>query len=167
MAATVQINEYNGVGEDETANITNANMGSNDSANLDPVTYPISPGDNSYEKFHKVEVTAMGGSSQIDTLKVWRDGALGGSAVHLTNARLTSYGGAETYAQPVATDSSLATETMPSSSPAGANLGIGGALAGALTAAGLSDYLVHQIQTDAGDSAGSTSTLKFSYREIA
>jgi len=167
MSATVQINEYNGVGEDETANITNANMGSNDSANLDPVTYPISPGDNSYEKFHKVEVTAMGGSSQIDTLKVWRDGALGGSAVHLTNARLTSYGGAETYAQPVATDSSLATETMPSSSPAGANLGIGGALAGALTAAGLSDYLVHQIQTDAGDSAGSTSTLKFSYKEVA
>ena len=167
MSATVQINEYNGVGEDETANITNANMGSNDSANLNPVTYPISPGDNSYEKFHKVEVTAMGGSSQIDTLKVWRDGALGGSAVHLTNARLTSYGGAETYAQPVATDSSLATETMPSSSPAGANLGIGGALAGALTAAGLSDYLVHQIQTDAGDSAGSTSTLKFSYKEVA
>ena len=167
MSATVQINEYNGVGEDETANITNANMGSNDSANLDPVTYPISPGDNSYEKFHKVEVTAMGGSSQIDTLKVWRDGALGGSAVHLTNARLTSYGGAETYAQPVATDSSLATETMPSSSPAGANLGIGGALAGALTAAGLSDYLVHQIQTDAGDSAGSTSTLKLSYKEVA
>ena len=167
MSATVQINEYNGVGEDETANITNANMGSNDSANLNPATYPISPGDNSYEKFHKVEVTAMGGSSQIDTLKVWRDGALGGSAVHLTNARLTTYGGAETYAQPVATDSSLATETMPSSSPAGANLGIGGALAGALTAAGLSDYLVHQIQTDAGDSAGSTSTLKFSYKEVA
>ena len=167
MSATVQINEYNGVGEDETANITNANMGSNDSANLDPVTYPISPGDNSYEKFHKVEVTAMGGSSQIDTLKVWRDGALGGSAVHLTNARLTTYGGAETYAQPVATDSSLADQTMPSSSPASANLGIGGALAGALTAAGLSDYLVHQIQTDAGDSAGSTSTLKFSYKEVA
>ena len=167
MPASVQINEYNGVAEIKTANITNANMGSNDSANLDPVTYPVSPGDNSYEKYQKLEVTNMGGSSQIDNIKIWRDGALGGSAVHLTNARTAAYGGAETYVQPVDTDSTVATETMPSSSPASANLGIGGSLSGALTATGLSDYLVHQIQSDAGDSAGSTSTLKFSYREIA
>lgn len=167
MPASVQINEFNGAGEVESANITNANMGSDDSANLDPVTYPISPGDNSYEKYQKLEVTNMGGSSQIDTIKIWRDGALGGSAVHVTNARIAAYGGAESYVQPVDTDSTVATETMPSSSPASANLGIGGSLSGALTVVGESDYLVHQIQSDAGDSAGSTSTLKFSYREIA
>lgn len=167
MAATVQINEYNGAGETKTANITNSNMGSVDSANLDPVANPITPGNNSFEKWQKLEVTNLGGSSEIDTLKVWRSGALGGSASHVTNARESSYGGAETYAQPTDSDSTVATQAMPTSSPTGANLGIGGSLSGSLTTTGESDYLVHQIQTDAGDTAGSTSTLKFSYREIA
>ena len=167
MAATVQINEYNGVGETETANITNTNMGDTDAVNLDPVAYPVVPGENTYEKWQKIDVTNMGGSSKIDNLKVWRTGALGGSAVHVTNARTSSYGGAETYAQPVKTDSTVADQTMPTSEPASANLGIGGALAGALTAAGESDYLVHQIQTDAGDVAGSTSTMNYQYDETA
>lgn len=167
MAATVQINEYNGAGETKTANITNTNMGSVDSANLDPVANPITPGNNSFEKWQKVEVTNMGGSSEIDTLKVWRDGALGGSASHVTNARESSYGGAETYAQPTDSTSTVATQAMPTGSPSGANLGIGGSLSGSFTTTGESDYLIHQIQTDASDTAGSTSTLKFSYREIA
>jgi hypothetical protein len=165
-AATVIIDESNGAGETVTQGITNTNMGSTDAVNLDPVAYPIAPGDNSYEKWQKIEVTDIGTSSKIDAFKVWRTGALGGSAIHLTNARTTSYGGAETYAQPVATDSSVATETMPSSLPA-TNLGIGGSLTGALTAAGSSDYLVHQIQTDAGDIAGSTSTMNYQYDETA
>ncbi len=167
MAATVRINEYNGAGEVETVNIGDTDMGAVDQANLDPVANPIVPGENSFEKWQKLEVTAMGGSSKIHNLKIWRTGALGGSAVHLTNAREASYGGAETYAQPVATDSTVATQTMPSSEPSGANLGIGGALAGELTAVGYSDYLVHQIQSDAGDVAGSTSTLNYQYDEVA
>jgi len=167
MSATVVINEYNSAGETETANISNSNMGSADSANLDAVANPIVPGENSYEKWQKIVITAMGGSSQLDNFKVWRTGALGGSAVHLTNARESAYGGAETFATPVATDSSIATETMPASEPSGANLGIGGALAGALTGTGSSDYLVHQIQTDAGDVAGSTSTMNYQYDETA
>ena len=167
MAATVQINEYNTVGETETANITNSNMGSTDAVNLVAADYPVVPGENTYEKYQKVEVTAMGGSSKIDNLKIWRTTALGGSAVHLTNARETSYGGAESFATPVATDSTPATETMPTTEPSGANLGIGGALAGELTAAGLSDYLVHQIQTDAGDVVGASCTMHYQYDETA
>ena len=167
MSATVQINEYNTSSETKTANITNSNMGSTDAANLDPVANPITPGNNSYEKWQKLEVTDMGGSSQIDTIKAWRDGALGGSAIHLTNARESSYGGAETFATPTDSTSTVATETMPTTSPTGANLGIGGSLSGSLTAAGETDYLVHQIQSDAADTEGSTSTLKFSYREVA
>jgi len=167
MSATVVINEYNSAGETETANITNSNMGSADSVNLDAVANPIVPGENSYEKWQKIVVTAMGGSSQLDNFKIWRTGALGGSAVHVTNARESAYGGADAFATPVATDSSVATETMPTSEPSGANLGIGGALAGALTGTGSSDYLVHQIQTDAGDVAGSTSTMNYQYDETA
>jgi len=167
MAATVQINEYNDAGEVKQANITNTNMGDVDDPNLDPVAYPVTPGNNTYEKWQKIEVTAMGGSSAIDNLKIWRTSALGGSAAHVTNARETTYGGAETYATPIKTDSTIATQAMPTSEPSGANLGIGGSLTGSLTAAGLSDYLVHQIQTDAGDVAGSTSTMNYQYDETA
>jgi len=109
----------------------------------------------------------MGGSSAIDNLKIWRTGALGGSAAHLTNARETSYGGAETFATPLVTVSTIALQTMPSTEPTDANLGIGGSLTGALSAAGLSDYLIHQIGTDAGDVAGSTSTMNYQYDETA
>jgi hypothetical protein len=56
---------------------------------------------------------------------------------------------------------------MPTSAPGAANLGIAGSLAGALTAAGFSDYLYHQIQTNAADNAGSTSTMNYQYDEIA
>jgi len=167
MAATVQINEYNTVGETETANITNTNMGDTDAANLDPVAYPVTPGNYTYEKWQKIDVTAMGGSSAIDNLKIWRTGALGGSAAHLTNARETTYGGAETFVTPIKTVSTIATETMPTSEPTDANLGIGGSLTGSLTAAGSSDYLVHQIGTDGGDVAGSTSTMNYQYDETA
>ena len=167
MAATVVINEYNGAGEAEEANITNSNWGSVDSPNLDAVDNPIVPGDNSFEKWQKIVVTAMGGSSKIDNLKVWRTTALGGSAAHVTNARETSYGGAESYVQPVATASSVADQTMPTSEPSGANLGIGGSLSGELTGTGSSDYLVHQIQTDAGDTAGASTTMHYQYDETA
>jgi len=167
MAATVELDEANGAGEDLTHNISDSDMGDADSHTVDPVAYPVTPGANTYEKYQKIHVTAMGGSSKIDNLKVWRTGALGGSAVHVTNARTTSYGGAETYAQPIKTDSTIADQTMPSSEPASANLGIGGALAGALTDVGSSDYLVHQIQTDAGDVAGSTTTMNYQYDETA
>lgn len=167
MAATVQINEFNGAGETKTASITNTNMGSNDSVNLNTTTYPITAGDNSYEKWQKIEVTAMGGSSLIDNLKVWRTGALGGSTVHETNARTSSYGGAESYAQPVDTVSTVADQTMPITEPASANLGIGGSLSGNLSAAGSSDYLVHQLQSDGADTVGSTSTLNYQYDETA
>ena len=169
MAATIEILEANGVGETETANITNSNMGSTDAANLVAVDFPVAPGENTFEKWQKLSVTNMGGSSQIDNLKVWRTGALGGTAVHVTNAREATYGGAETYATPVGgvTDSTVATQTMPAAAPTGSNLGIGGLLTGALTATGTSDYLIHQIQSDVTDTAGSSSTLNLQYDEIA
>ena len=142
-------------------------MGDSDAVNLNPVTYPVTPGENTYEKYQKIEITAMGGSSAIDNLKIWRTSALGGAAIHETNAREAAYGGAETFVTPTKGTSTVATETMPTSEPSGANLGIGGSLTGSLTAAGSSDYLVHQIQTNVADVAGSTSTMNFQYDETA
>ena len=167
MAATVVINEYNSAGETETANISDTDMGSVDAANLDPVANPVAPDANTFEKWQQIDVTAMGGSSAIDNLQIWRTGALGGSALHLTNARTSAYGGAETYATPTASDSTVATQTMPSADPAAANLGIGGSLTGQITSAGMSDYLVHQVQVDVSDTAGSTTTLNYQYDETA
>jgi len=168
MAATVEIDEFNGASAGtQTHNITNTNMGSTDAVNLDPVANPVTPGNNTYEKYQKIHVTAMGGSSSIQNLQIWRTGALGGSATHKTNARTSSYGGAATAATPVATSSSVATQTMPTSAPGAANLGIGGSLSGSLTATGSSDFLVHQIQTNGADTAGSTSTMNYQYDEVA
>jgi len=167
MAATVEICESNTVSEIITHNISNANMGAADAAALDPVAYPIIPGNKSYEKWQRFHVTAMGGSSKIDDLRVWRTGALGANATHLTNARTSSYGGAPTFATPVATTSTPASQTMPSADPGAANLGIAGSLAGSLTATGYSDYLVHQIKTTGSAVAGSTSTMNYQYDETA
>jgi hypothetical protein len=167
MAATIQINEFNGAGETKTANITNSNLGSVDAVNLSASANPIVAGDNSYEKWQKIEVTALGGSTSIDNLKTWMTGTLSGSDALKSNVRETSYGGAETYATPVATASSIADQTMPTSEPTGANLGIGGSLTGSLTATGSSDYLVMQLQTDAATTAGATLTIHYQYDEVA
>lgn len=167
MAATIEICESNTVSETITHNITNSNMGSVDTVNLDPVANPITPGNRSFAKYQRVHVTAMGGSSKIDNLKIWRTGALGGAATHVTNARLTSYAGALTYATPVASAVTSVDQTMPTSTPASANLGIAGSLTGSLTATGYSDYLGHQIITNGADTAGSTSTMNYQYDETA
>jgi len=167
MSAVIEIDEANGAGEDLSHNIANSNMGSTDAKEIVVVNFPVVPSENTYEKWQKLHVTDMGGSSRIDNLKVWRTVALGGSAVHKTNARVADYGGAEVYAQPVDTDSTVADQTMPVTEPVSANLGIAGALNGALEVAGSSDYLVHQIQTDAGDVAGASCTLHFQYDETA
>lgn len=167
MAATVQIDEYNGVGETKTANITNSNFGSNDSANLTAATYPITAGTYSYEKYQKLEVTAMGGSSKVKDIKVWYTGTLSGSDALDSNAKTSAYGGAATYATPVNTDSSKATTTMPTSAPGTANLGIGGSLTGELTATGYSDYLVMQLTVHSATTAGATLTMNWRYTEVA
>lgn len=166
-AATIEICESNGAGETVSHNITNTNMGNTDAVNLDPVAYPIAPGSRTYAKYQRLHVTSIGTSSAINNLKIWRTGALGGSATHVTNAGTTTNYSVKTYATPTTSSIADVDNTMPTSTPASANLGIAGALANSLTAAGYSDYLVHQIISDAGDIAGSTSTMSYQYDEVA
>lgn len=142
-------------------------MGNSETPNLDPVAFPVIPGTFTYAKYQRVHLTALGGSSKIENLKIWRTGALGGAAVHVTNARIAAYGGAIAYVTPVKIAIATVDQTMPVATPASANLGIAGSLAGGLLAIGYSDYLVHQIQTNAADIAGSTSTMSYQYDEIA
>lgn len=167
MSAIIEICESNGAGETVSHNISNSNMGNTDAVNLNPDNFPISAGNRSYVKYQRFHVTDMGGSSIIDTLKVWRTGALGGSATHVTNARTSGYAGALTYATPVTSAVTGVTQTMPTSEPGSANLGIGGSLSGQLTDVGYSDYLGHQIVTDSGDVEGATCTMNYQYDEVA
>ena len=168
-AATVEIDEANGAGETLTHGISNTNMGSADAANLDPTAYPVTPNTRTYIKYQKIHVTNLGGSSKIDNLKIWRTGSLGtgGTHTHVTNARTSSYGGALTYATPTQSSVSGVDQTMPTSEPGSANLGISGSLSGSLTGTGSSDYLGHQITTDSSATAGSTSTMNYQYDETA
>lgn len=170
MAATVEICESNGAGETVTHNITNTNWGSTDSANLNAVSNPITPGSNSYEKWQRLHVTAMGGSSRIDNVKRWRTGSLAANSTHVTNARTSSYGGAQSYAQPSASDRSATygyTQSVVTSTPGSANVGIAGSLSGSLTGTGYSDYSIEQIQTNVSALVGTTVTDNWSYDETA
>jgi hypothetical protein len=170
MAATIEISESNGASPTVTASITNTNMGSTDAVNLDPTTYPITAGLNSYEKWQRFHVNSMGGSSKIQTLKVWASGALASGATLLCSATFTSYGPATPYSTPVMTNSPSSKYIMMITTPATNNLGIGGALGAATwlsASTPYSDYLVMQIQTTGAAVAGTTVTINYQYDEVA
>jgi hypothetical protein len=168
MAATVYVSETNTGSTTVHDNITNSNMGSTDTYDLVAADYPITAGNYSYEKWQRIKLSALGGSTKIKTLKIWRTTALSGSDSHKTNARESGYAGAATYATPVMTASSIATQTMPTSTPTGANLGIGGSLTGELSSAGTySDYCCHQLLVDSGTTAGASCTMNYQYDEVA
>ncbi len=166
-AAVIEICESNGAGETVTHNISNTNMGNTDAATLDPVAYPITPGSRSYAKYQRIHCTDIGTSSAINNLKVWRIGDLGGSATHVTNAGTTTNYSVKSYATPTTSSIADVDNPMPTSTPGSANLGIGGNLTTSLTAAGYSDYFVHQIITGVSDIAGSTSSISYQYDEVA
>ena len=169
MAATVEVDEENGKSSSPvlTHNVSNSNMGSADASSLNPIDNPIVPGRNSFEKWQLIHVIDMSTSSSINNIRVWRSGSLGANAIHLTNASVSSYGKEAKYRTPTDSTSPVAVFSMPTSSPGSANLGIGGSLTGSLTAAGYSDFLVHQIQTTPAAMAGSTTVMNYQFDETA
>src|SRR3990167_2041973 len=169
MAAIVEIDEENGsTGSPAlTHNITNSNMGSLDGSNLSPVSHPIAPGKNSFEKWQLLHVTDMGTASSISYILVWRSGVLGANAVHVTNASVTSYRGEAKYRTPTDSPSPYAVFPMPTAIPGSANIGVNGSLIGTLTQSGHSDFLIHQIQTTEAALSGSTTVMNYSYDETA
>lgn len=168
MAATVQINERNGViPGTETSGVTNLNMGSSDIPNLNTSTYPITAmaGGASYEKYFRLYVSNLGGSSSVSNIRIWLSsigtGFETGEAMK-TNLVTSGYTAA-VYAQPVNTTSTAATQTMPTTQPSSANIGIGGSLAGSVTVApAYSDYVILQEQVTASTPAGAVQTKTIS-----
>ena len=168
-AATIVISESNGSGETVTDNISSVNFGSADSVNLTASSFPITPGNNSFEKYIRLRVSAMGDATAIDNIKIYAPSASFpvSTGTYLKSNLKTSAYSAATYATPVATTSTVATTNIATTLPASANLGIATSLTGTLTAAGYSDYCVLQIQTNASDTAGTTITLRFQWDEVA
>ena len=134
MAASGQLDEFNTVSETQNANVTNCNFGSNDSHNIVVATYPITVGENSFEKYWKMAFS--GTFNSVDNLKVWKVSwaYVTGEGID-TNAREATYGGAETFVTPTQTTSTKATQVLPIAEPTGANLGIAGSLSGSLSLA--------------------------------
>jgi hypothetical protein len=167
MAATCVLDERNGTSPGTRHdNVSNCNFGSDDDYELVVATYPITVGENSYEKWWIMEFT--GTFNSVDNLKVWKVSGnyVTGESI-LTNCRETSYGGAETYTTPTQSTSSVATQTLPTTEPSGANLGIGGSLSGSLSSPGDSDYCVMQLQTTGSTPVGdgNQKVLRFQWDE--
>ncbi len=119
-------------------------------------TYPILAGDNSYEIWLRAHFT--GTFNVIDNLQFWQSTAFSPATGLTLKYKANTVG---SYVQSVKTTSTVATTAMPTSDPGTANVTIGNSLSGTLTAAGYSDYIVIQLQTDITAAAGDTSSAEF------
>lgn len=176
MAATIVLAETNGplATATETLDVSNVNMGSDDGANLVPATYPVTAqtDGHSYEKWLRLYMSDLGGSTQIDNVKVWLS-ALGGgweAGEGMSASLVTSGYTAPSYLTggPIETDSADAINAMPETEPGGANVGIGGALAGALTTVPTyTDFFVLQLDVSSLTPAGAVNqkTITFQWDE--
>jgi len=162
MPAGVLISESNGGGETPTDALTNINYGSNDSANIVIATYPINRGDYSFEKFNRLKLSNLSGSTQIDTFKVWLSGTEDSGIVHLSS--LTGSIDDTTYATPVNTVSSLAIYAVPLSAATAPNLGKSGANTPLTINGQYSDYNCSQAETQGGASPGDQTELNWYYQ---
>ena len=162
MTATFELSESNGAGETVTDGITNLNYGSADQPNLDPATYPITAGQNSYEKWVRCHFT--GTFNKIDNIRIWMSSGTYVTGETIKTNLTTSGYTAASYSQPTQNTSTVATNNMPTSEPSSANLGIGGSLSGSLTSEGYSDYWVSQLQTTTSTPPGDVNTKTFTIK---
>jgi hypothetical protein len=168
MAATVFLSESNGAGQVVTDNITNINLGSDDAPNLVTLTSPIVIGLNSYRKYIRLKLSALGGSSVIDQIKAYKSAGAyvtgEGWYGNINNGGMNVLA----YATPTrAAMSSGGFSLIPTSLPAIA-WNIGGVSSGTLTVAGTySDYWVSVLETTGSTPAGAVNqkTVTVQYNE--
>jgi hypothetical protein len=172
MAASVELDEstHSG-GEVVTHGITNSNYGSVDQVNLSAPANPITPSQNSFEKWQKWHVTALGGAVSVRAFRFFSTVPAADTTHHFNGSTVQgtydSVNHKQTaYSQP-ATSATRTPEAVPTVAPSTANIGVGGSLTGELTAPGSTDYLVSQIRTGAPAVAGTVLTNSYRYEEIA
>lgn len=161
MAATVEVRvTYGEAGSEQTveSDAPNLNLLSVDdyvtlSTVDNPIVIPDAGSNYSCERWFRVYVADMGGSSKLKNFRVYAD-----TDEPITNAVL-KYGQTDTYDTPKDTASSIATANIPTSEPA-ENLYIGGAPDGEITTAGnYTDYGVLQLEVPSTTTFGVCSTV--------
>lgn len=170
MAATVAISESNDTTPTVTTPITRSDWLSADSVGTSDkrATYPITlPGAGytySYEKWHRLYVSAMGGSSTIDGIRHYLYGSVT-SGWEIQTSAATSPTSNKTYDTTNGPETSAFTEcpnAMPTVDPATATI------YGSLTAAGYSGYVVCQARVGTSATAGQGLIgLVYKYNESA
>jgi hypothetical protein len=165
MSASFQFSESNGAGQVITDGISNVNFGSNDSPNLNTITYPITRGQNSFSKYIRAKFT--GTWTTISNMLFWRSDVLG----YKTGETLKASANA-TYGTPSQT--STGDSNIPlnvSGDPALAINSAEGAATivyGASGVSGYSGYIRLQEQSTGSTPAGAgfQKTLTFQYDEV-
>lgn len=139
------------------------NFGSADEYPLDQVSNPIQQGQNSYERFIRLFVTDFGGSSSISNIRVYS------TTVPSTDTTL-NYGQTQVYPVPTNSQSTIATDSIPTELPSSENLYISGSSGNLITPGSTSyysDYAVFQITSSATQVAGTIMTINVVYSEVA
>jgi len=161
MAATYNWwGEYGDSGSSTTAdlgvsgNLFNFKTSNSLESAADYTSYPITAGNNSYEVWLKGHFT--GSFNKVQNAKFWNSAGGPDSGVSIKWDGVTT-----AYVTPVTGASTIATADVPTASPGSANVSFEGSLAGSITAAGFSDYIIMQMQTTTAAAAGDTSTYTF------
>lgn len=159
MAASIQWSESNGAGESVTDGISNLNFGSTDAVNIVVASYPVTAGGYSYEK--NIRLKFGGTFTEISNMKLWKS-----AGVYVTDEDIHADVVAS-YVQPVATVSSRAITTIPTS--VGTAITVLAANGSAtIVAAGYTRYICFQLQTSVSTPSGSVNqkTITMQWDEV-
>jgi hypothetical protein len=162
MAATHHWYESNGAGEVEEADISNINFGSADVPNLNTTTYPITRGNNSFEKY--IRCFFSGTWTEISNMLFWKS-----AGAYVAGESLKAAANV-VYAQPSETPN--ADSAIPTTE--GTALAIQSAEGaakieyGASGVSGYTGYIRMQVPTTGLTPAGAVNqkTLMFQYDEV-
>lgn len=147
MTATFDFSESNGAGETVTNSISNVNYGNTDTPNITPASFPITAGNNSFEKWIRGHFS--GTYTSISNLKFWKS-----SGAYVTGETIKAAVNTA-YATPTASTSSVATVNVPTTS--------GTALVPTSPGASpsYSGYIISQLQTTGSTPPGFVNQKEF------
>lgn len=149
-----------------TGSIANINFGSTAAVDLTPLSYPITAGSHSFEKY--VSGSFGGTFTKIDNVQFWKS-----AGNYQTGETIFWTGSSTAYVSPEGDEnvSTVAVGSVPAADPGTANVSIsegGGGLTGSLSAIGSTDFIVMQLQTTTSTPAGAVNqkTFTLQYDEI-
>ncbi len=168
MAATTRINETNGTAPGtETTGISTGHYGTTDTVNIAAATTePITPGNNSYEKWWVLEVVS-GTYTLLDKIRVYSiAGSVPGNTDYFGNQDSTTPANTNiSYSTATDSASTEADTTVPTADPGVGSYNLFGDLASDNDKSG---FWVTQVQVGASETTGNTGNeVRFRWREQA